>query len=344
MKVTSCRQFLTILDFTLEHFVLKGRTLPILIRHVQATTCALDTAGKAYCWGHNSVGQLGDGSTVTSSSPVAVSTSGVLSGVVLTKINVGVSSACAVDGGGDQYCWGDGFGTTPVKLTKNTTAKILTPQVGRYRAYGLLDDGSVKMWSEGVASIPESYQGTAEYLLAGKTVISMVNLTDEGQGCALVQENSDIYCWGYNASGQLGNGHQLTSAMNLVPGLVDASGVLNGKTLTTLAAGNDFVCALDTNGKAYCWGYNNNGEVGSGSANQFELTSVAVDTSGVLAGKKILKLSAGLYNVCALTTDGGVYCWGGNYSGTVNPANVGNFEAVPVALNLPFVPCRSSYR
>src|ERR1017187_9908535 len=70
-------------------------------------TCALDaTVGTVYCWGRNSYGQLGDGSTTDSSVPVAVDTGGLLAGKPLTQITIGGYDVCAMDASGAAYCWG----------------------------------------------------------------------------------------------------------------------------------------------------------------------------------------------------------------------------------------------
>lgn len=67
-------------------------------------TCTIRN-GSAYCWGSNANGQLGN-NTTSSSVPVAVTASGVLSGTVLSQISAGSSSACALDTVGAAYCWG----------------------------------------------------------------------------------------------------------------------------------------------------------------------------------------------------------------------------------------------
>ena len=67
--------------------------------------------GAAYCWGFNGSGELGDGSTTSSSVPVAVDTSGVLAGKTLTQIRPATIITCAVDSAGAAYCWGFGRAT-----------------------------------------------------------------------------------------------------------------------------------------------------------------------------------------------------------------------------------------
>ena len=104
------------------------------------------------------------------------------------------------------------------------------------------------------------------------------------------------YCWGRNNYGQLGNGS--TNDSN-TPVAVDTSGVLAGKILTQIQSGETSTCALDSSGKAYCWGRNNHGQLGNGN-NINSNTPVAVDTSGVLAGKTLTQLAAGNFHLCAL--------------------------------------------
>jgi alpha-tubulin suppressor-like RCC1 family protein len=119
------------------------------------------------------------------------------------------------------------------------------------------------------------------------------------------------FCWGLNSNGQLGNGNITSSS---VPVAVDASGVLAGKTVTQLTAGAYDTCALDAAGSAYCWGYDNYGELGNASTTDSSVP-VAVDTGGVLAGKALSRITAGTWATCALDATGAVYCWGRNASG-----------------------------
>jgi alpha-tubulin suppressor-like RCC1 family protein len=82
-------------------------------------TCALDSAGSAYCWGDNSFAQLGDGGTTQASSPVAVS--GALSFV---QITAGVSHTCGLDAAGRAFCWGRNFDG---RLGDGTTTPATNP-------------------------------------------------------------------------------------------------------------------------------------------------------------------------------------------------------------------------
>ena len=95
---------------------------------------------------------------------------------------------------------------------------------------------------------------------------------------------------------------------------VDTSGVLAGKTVTAISTGGSHTCAV-AEGRAYCWGSNYSGTLGNNSTVD-SLVPVAVDTSGVLAGKTVTAISAGWNHTCVLA-DGRAYCWGANSFGRV---------------------------
>ena len=115
--------------------------------------------------------------------------------------------------------------------------------------------------------------------------------------------------WGSNSKGELGNNSTTGSS---VPVAVDMSGALAGKAVTAVTAGGYYTCAV-ADGKAYCWGYNDSGQLGDNSINDSPVP-VAVDTSGALAGETVTAISAGRSHTCAVA-DGKAYCWGYNGSG-----------------------------
>ncbi len=72
------------------------------------------------------------------------------------------------------------------------------------------------------------------------------------------------YCWGTDTNGQLGNGSG-TSADQVSPSPVDTSTGLTTTNVAKLTSGQDHTCAVTTTGQAYCWGWDNYGELGNGS-------------------------------------------------------------------------------
>jgi alpha-tubulin suppressor-like RCC1 family protein len=146
--------------------------------------------------------------------------------------------------------------------------------------------------------------------------------------CAI--ESGMAYCWGDNVSGDLGNGKTVGSS---VPEAVDASGVLAGKTLTQIAAGDSHTCALDSAGAAYCWGSNIVGELGDGGTADHSSVPVAVVTSGVLAGRHLTQIAVGNNYTCALDSAGAAYCWGLDVDGELGDGGTADHSSVPVAVD-----------
>ena len=192
-------------------------------------TCALSSAGAAYCWGKNNSGQLGNGTTTTpQDTATAVTTSGTpMSGVTLTQIAGGLGGAfvCALSAAGAVYCWGGG-------------------------ASGQLGNGTATATQDTAVAVTTS--GTP---MSGVTVTQIT--AGQDQACALGSAGA-VYCWGGDTDGDLGN-NSITQSD--VPVAVSTSGVLSGVTVTQITAGGRFwTCALGSTGAAYCWGLNNSGQ------------------------------------------------------------------------------------
>src|SRR6266511_414030 len=132
-------------------------------------------------------------------------------------------------------------------------------------------------------------------LSSGVTAITARDL----QSCALTS-GGGVMCWGDNRWGQLGDG---TTTRRLTPAAV--SGLSGG--VTAIATGGVQSCALTTGASVMCWGDNRNGAVGDGTTTR-RLTPVAV--SGLSGG--VTAIATGSLHSCALTTSGGVKCWGDN--------------------------------
>ena len=193
------------------------------------------------------------------------------------SLTAGGGFSCVLKGG-HAYCWG-------------------------FNGNGELGDGATAD-----SDVPIAVDTSG--VLAGKTLTQIAAAANST--CAL-DSSGAAYCWGYNGSGQLGNGN-FTAADS--PVAVYTGGVLAGKTLTQISGSGNSMCALDSTGAAYCWGDNSNGQLGNGNEGPIAGSDVPVPvvTSGALAGKTLTQISAGGGNVCALDSTGVAYCWGGDAS------------------------------
>ena len=260
-----------------------------------SNTCAVASDNKAYCWGNNISGALGNNSTTNFSIPVAVNTEGVLAGKIIKSISDSNIHTCAIASDNKAYCWGN---NKSGNLGNNSTTNSLIP---------------VAVNTTGV--------------LAGKTIKQISAGTSHT--CAIASDDK-AYCWGAGSSGQLGNG---TTSMTKVPVAVNTTGVLAGKTIKQISAYGFHTCAVASDNKAYCWGNNTSGKLGNNSTTN-SLIPAAVNTTGVLAGKTIKQISAGSMHTCAIASDDKAYCWGNNNFGVLGNGSTVN-SSVPVRVYAP---------
>lgn len=231
-------------------------------------TCALMSDGGVECWGDNSRGQLGDGTTHERWSPAGVP--GLANGAI--AVAGGDSHSCAVLHGGGVKCWGDnqygqlGDGTTYRRLTpvdvRGLSAGATALALGHRQSCALLMGGAVECW--GGNKFGQVGDGTTRRRLAAVGVSGLASVIAIAAGdshtCALLRVGS-MKCWGFNDWGQLGDGTQIN---RLRP--VGVSGMVSG--VTAIAAGAFHTCARTRTGNAKCWGYNANGQLGDGTPEQ----------------------------------------------------------------------------
>ena len=229
--------------------------------------------GHVYAWGYGGDGELGNNSTTNSNVPVAVTATGVLNGLSVTAVAAGGNHSLALANNGQVYAWG-------------------------YNFYGQLGNNSTTN-----SSVPVAV--TATGALNGLSVTAITG----GYVHSLALANGQVYAWGYNAYGQLGNNSTTNSS---VPVAVTATGALNGLSVTAIAAGGYHSLAL-ANGHVYAWGDNANGELGNNSTTNSSVP-VAISSS-VLNSLTVTQIAAGLVSSYALTSDGRLFAWGDNYYG-----------------------------
>jgi alpha-tubulin suppressor-like RCC1 family protein len=289
-------------------------------------TCALTPEGGVKCWGYNFYGQLGNGTKKISSVPVDVS--GLSSGV--KAIAAGNGHTCALTSGGGLKCWGDDYmgqlGDGKTRTESNVPVDVLglssgvaAIAVGTFHTCALTSGGGVKCWG------PNGYGnlgiGTATSSSIPMDVIGLSSAVaaiaaGEYQTCVLLS-SGQMKCWGLNNKGQLGDG---TTTNRSIP--VDVIGLSSG--VAAIAAGSSPTCALTLSGGVKCWGWNTNGQLGNGTTLD---SSVPLDVSGLSNG--VVSIAAGGFHVCAVTSGGGVKCWGMNELGALGDGTTAD-SSVPV--------------
>jgi alpha-tubulin suppressor-like RCC1 family protein len=254
------------------------------------------------------------------------------------KLTAGGGHSCLLSAAGAAYCWGDGSsgqlgnGSTSPQLIPAPVAGGLTfvsVAAEDFGTCGLTAVGAAYCWGDNVSG--QLGDGTTNAnRLAPSPVATGVAFTSLTAGyyhaCGLTSAGA-AYCWGYDASGQLGDG--TTTDARDSP--VAATG---GVKFATLTGGYWHTCGLTAAGVAYCWGNNNWAQLG-------DSTRIARTTAVPVTGGVVFRnLAAGGRHTCGLGTAGAAYCWGWNGFGQLGDGTtVIRLAPVPVAVpsNVSFV-------
>jgi alpha-tubulin suppressor-like RCC1 family protein len=299
-------------------------------------TCALKTGGTVYCWGYNGEGELGDNTTNSQQVPVQVlDTEGSAPLSDITQIAAGDQFNCALKNDGSVYCWGYGeYGQLgngvagdshiPVQVLEvgglGTLAGVTQITTGTAHACALKNDGSVYCWGDnyngeiGDNTTDDRFVPVQVLGVGGIGALTDVTQITAGGNhtCALGADES-AYCWGYNFDGTLGDN---TTDDRYVPVHVlgpDGTGVLSG--ITQIAAGVYHTCAVMTDQRAYCWGYNAYGQLGDDTVNDRHIPVQVLGVGGLGILSDVMQITAGGNHTCAIDVDDNIFCWGANYTG-----------------------------
>ncbi|HVY40069.1 MAG TPA: hypothetical protein VHM31_19150 [Polyangia bacterium] len=294
-------------------------------------TCARKFDHTLWCWGNNVSGQLGNGTTADSLTPVQVTALGT----TVAEISAGDLFACARMNDHSAACWGSGplgdgtstpsLSPVPIAAFGATVAEIST---GDGTVCARKMDGT--LWCWGFNTFGAVGDGTTTDRLSptqvttlGATVAS-VSVGDIF-ACA-TRTDGTVWCWGTNDHGQLGDG---TTSTRLLPSAVGALPGVAG----SISANGRHACAQAGSGALSCWGWNGAGELGDGTTIDRHLP---VPVSGLPNG--VLQVSTAVnQNSCAALADGSIWCWGDNAFGQVGDGTSVR-RAVPVRVLGPVQP------
>jgi hypothetical protein len=228
--------------------------------------CGVTTTGVGYCWGLNSAGQGGNGTTAQKNVPTLIS-----GGYTWASITVGWSFTCGVTTTNVGYCWGGnghgvngdgtvvpayvptlitgGYAWSQINAGANDTCGVTTTGVGYCWGYNWLGEN-------GDGSSTEHHSPT---LVSGGYTWAQIS---EGNSSTCGITTAGVaYCWGYNGAGEIGDG---TTTSRATP-----TAVSGGLVFTAIVAGDqnsdDTTCGLTYSGILYCWGYNNESQIGDGT-------------------------------------------------------------------------------
>ena len=266
--------------------------------------CARLESGTVTCWGTNSYGQLGDGTTATRLTPVMVPG---LSDIA--ELSAGLFFTCARTNGGVAYCWGRndvgqlGDGTMTQRNSPTAVSGLSAVSAigaGDTHACAVVPGGFIHCWGDN--SSGQLGDGTTTRRLTPVSVSGLGGSATDVTGgsahtCAMMG-NQTIECWGYNGDGQLGDG---TTTMRQSPTTIPSL-----SNVTMVDAGSNHTCALAGSGTLYCWGSNDNGQIGNGSS----LANGPRSPTTISLGEPAAWVSAGNHHTCAAAASGAAFCWG----------------------------------
>ena len=286
-------------------------------------SCAVVNGG-VMCWGANSSGQIGNGTTTDANAPTQVA--GLTSGV--QGVASGLAFSCAI-ANGELYCWGSNdSGQLGVDPSTNGTSlsPVKVPLSGNIQAIATgnshmcaLVSGSVWCWGSNAAGELGNNSSATNSYVRVQPVGLAANVQAIAAGdyftCAL--SAGSLSCWGRNTFGQLGDGTIVDH-----PAPVAVQGLSIG--VQAVATGSQHTCAV-VNGAAWCWGYNHYGALGDNTTTD---RASPVSVQGLTSG--VQSITAGSAHTCALTS-AGAKCWGFNGSGELgNNSTIDS--SVPVAV------------
>lgn len=278
-------------------------------------TCALTLEGLPYCWGQNTNGEFGNGTTVGSSLPQRAAPG------PYRDITAGTAHTCALTEEGRVDCWGLGV-PTPTPVVGGPYSTVVT---GAHHTCALDMEGRAYCWGDnGYAQLGD---GTRQSRVAPTAVLGNLRYSSIVAGalhtCGITLDGR-AYCWGRGEGGQLGTGQWPIIATAPVA-------VVGGLSFVQLSAGGDHTCGLTAGGVGYCWGdQRDEGRLGVGIAQ-----AVIPTPTPIAGGHRFASIAAGRIHSCGLLLDTSqVMCWGANYFGAVGDGSFENRQ-VPVAVASP---------
>ena len=330
--------------------VLAGKTVA-QVALGKAHSLVLNSDGTLASWGANASGQLGNYSSIASSIPVDVYSSGTLDSKNITKIKTGFGNCSyALSADGDLLGWGDDAvgasnyprtndsGVLDFALALDGNIIVSRKTAGLYHQNQTSDATPYTTAQLGDLSGKIVSQLEGQYLyvfalcsdgtifrtgVATNLVWTSVPLSGALSGKTVTRlvggfnrmfafcSDGTVAGLGSNSYGTLGNGNAIGQT---VWAAVSLTGALSGKTITDVAPGYEHTLFLCSDGTIAATGRNANGQLGNGTTLN-STTAVQVFSNGILLDKTPIAIAAGYYHSAAITSDGHIFTWGSDASG-----------------------------
>src|SRR5690606_16984523 len=249
-------------------------------------TCARLDDGKLRCWGAGYGGLLGYGNNENigdNEPPMAAGDVPV--GAAVVHVGTGIGHTCAITANGMIRCWGNGG-----------------PQLG-YGHFNSIGDDEPPSAAGNVPAIPMGLPPTTK---AVKLALGFMT-------CALY-EGGEVLCWGYNGSGELGQGNNTPIGDDEFPATFPPIDL--GGAAASITAGDSHVCALLDTKEVVCWGYNGYGQLGYGNTINVGDDETPASVGVVQVGGPAKQVDAGGHPTRAILEEtDDVLCWGSNCDG-----------------------------
>jgi len=245
---------------------------------------AIDADGNLWAWGETDEGQIGNGTYLHGSEQTPVQ---IKAGTKWSAVAAGRFHSLAIDAGGNLWGWGS-------------------------NRYGQLGNGNMGYYQIGDLTYEEPIP---IQIKAGTKWTAIAAGSDHSLA---IDADGNLWVWGHNYYGQLGNGNSGEGAHELVPVQIRA-----GTKWSAIAAGWDHSLAIDASGNLWAWGYNGFGQLGNGtggisSADQAIPVPISPET-------KWTAIAAGWFHNLAIDASGNLWAWGLNSHGQLGNGKNGNY-------------------
>jgi hypothetical protein len=255
---------------------------------------------------------------------------------LFVAVAAGNSYTCAIRGDGALFCWGSngsgtlglaGFGERGVPTRVQSTLDFKAVAAGASHTCALTTDGEAYCWgdaSQGKLGTGESDGTSVSEPARVATDLRFTAIDVDRRSCALTADG-EAWCWGPNDDGALGDGSQDEFANT--PSRVEAS-----VRFTSVTVGFRHTCGLDSDGRAWCWGNNQVGQLGSPTSETCQDAPCSRTPVAVAGDRRFRALSAGGGSTCGVEPSGDALCWGVGTEGVLgNGSHEHRSAPVPIS-------------